>query len=239
MTSPAIGQADIKRAVTDGQPERRALAWLRVRARLMPDLLNQSPPWVRGVFDHSWAPMEALAQQVACLPSALLDHMLTYESGFVAIGTGNSRYRPGPTTLRHQQVQNVAFVSVIDLANDNERPLHVIGHLVDHHLGCGGDSEGRWLSEGGGIMPHWRQAGERLPRLFALGYAADSVAQSDLRNYFAQSLALYCRERQRLNIADPQICKWLRSTLWDQGFWRSDKPGEKQREGRPNAGTHL
>jgi hypothetical protein len=239
MTSPRIRRADIKRAVTDGQPERRALAWLRVRARLLPDLLSQSPPWVRGVFDHSWAPMEAMARQVACLPSALLDHLLTCDSGFVAICAGESRYTPGPTMLRHQQVQNVAFVSVIDLATDNDRPLHVIGHLIDHHLGCGGDSNGRWLSEGGGTKPQWKQAGERLPRLFALGYAADSVAQSDVRNYFAQSLALYCRERQRLNVADPQICKWFRSTLWDQGFWRSDRPGEQQRKERPNAGTHL
>lgn len=196
----------------------------------MPDLLSQSPPWVRGVFDHSWAPMKAMAQQVACLPPTLWDHLLTYDHGFVAICTGDSHYRPGPTTLRHQQVQNVAFVSIVDLANHNECPLHVIGHLVDHHLGCGGDSDGRWLSEGGGIMPHWQQAGERLPHLFALGYAVDGIAQSNLRDYFAQSLALYCRDRQRLNVADPQICKWFRSTLWDEGFW--------QRKERQNAGTH-
>jgi hypothetical protein len=233
MASP-----NTKQAVMDNQPGRQALAWLRVRARLMPDLLSQSPPWVRSVFDHSWAPMEALAQQVACLPPVLWDHLLTCDRGFVAIGTGDSQYRPGPTTLRHQQVQNVAFVSVVDLANDNERPLHVIGHLVDHHLGCAGDGDGRWLSEGGGIMPHWRQAGERLPRLFALGYAVDSIAQSDLRDYFAQSLALYCRDRQRLSVADPQICKWFRSTLWDRGFWQSGKPGQGRRKERQNAGTH-
>lgn len=204
----------------------------------MPDLLSQSPPWVRSVFDHSWASMEAMARQVACLPTALLDHLLTHESGFVVICTGDSRYRPGPTKLRHQQVQNVAFVSVVDLASDNERPLHVIGHLVDHHLGCGGDSSGRWLSEGGGITRHWQQAGERLPRLFALGYGVDGIAQSDLRDYFAQSLALYCRDRQRLNVSDPQICKWFRSTLWHQGFWQSDKPGQQQRNEEPNATAH-
>lgn len=230
MASPRTGLANTKRAVTDSQPERRALAWLRVRARLMPDLLSQSPPWVRGVFDHSWAPMEAMAQQVACLPPALWDHLLIRDRGFVAICTGDSHYSPGPTSLRHQQVRNVAFVSVVDLANDNERPLHVVGHLVDHHLGCGGDRDGRWLSEGGGLMPHWRQAGERLPRLFALGYAVDGSAQSGLRDYFAQSLALYCRDRQRLNVADPQICKWFRSNLWDQGFW--------QRKEKQNEGTH-
>ena len=204
----------------------------------MPDLLSQSPPWVRAVFDHSWAPMEAMARQVACLPPALLDHLLTYDRGFVAICTGDSRYSPGPMTLRHQRVENVAFVAVGDLANDNERPLHVIGHLVDHHLGCGGASNGRWLSEGGGTVPHWQQAGERLPRLFALGYGADSIAQSNPRDYFAQSLALYCRDQQRLNVADPQICKWFRSTLWHQGFWQFDNPGQLKRKEGPNAGKH-
>jgi hypothetical protein len=58
-----------------------------------------------------------------------------------------------------------------------------------------------------------------LVRLFPLGYGLDEVALSGPRNYFAQSLAFYCRDRQRLNVADPQIDKWLRSTLWQAGFW--------------------
>jgi hypothetical protein len=153
----------------------------------------------------------------------LWDYLLSRESGFVAICSGNSQYTPGPASIRHQPVQNVAYVSVADLAQDNERPLHVLGHLIDHHLGCGGDAEGQWLSEGGGLVAGWQVAGERLPRLFTLGYAVDEVAQTGVRDYFAQSLALYCRNRQHLNAADPQICKWLRSTLWDEAFWRAEK----------------
>jgi hypothetical protein len=72
-------------------------------------------------------------------------------------------------------------------------------------------------------VPEWQLAGERLPRLFSLGYAVDNVAESSVQDYFAQSLALYCRERQHLNTADPQIYKWLRTTLWDKGFWRAGK----------------
>jgi hypothetical protein len=195
-------------------------AWLRARARLMPNLLPQSPPWVRSVFDHAWAQMEALARQARLLPAALWDALLDLPTGFVAIGNSESAYHPGPTTLAGREVQNLAFVSVEDLALDNERPLHVIGHLIDHHLGCGGAPEGAWLSEGGGIRPRWQAAGERLPGLFQLGYAVDEVAAAGGRDYFAQSLALYCRERRRLNVADPQIDKWLRSNLWHAGFWR-------------------
>lgn len=199
--------------------------WLRARARLMPHVLTQAPPWVRGVFDHAWAPMQALARHATCLPVPLLNHLLTYDGGFIAISTGQSRYAPGPATLpagsgRFQKVHNVAFVSVEDLAGQNERPIHVIGHLIDHHLGCAGELSLPWLSEGDGITPALQAAGARLPHLFALGYGVDQVAQSNVRDYFAQSLALFCQDRQRLNVADPQIYKWLRSTLYSQAFWQ-------------------
>jgi hypothetical protein len=114
---------------------------------------------------------------------------------------------------------------VEDLAADNEVPLHVIGHLIDHYLGCAGEPDSQWLTEGGGVLVHWREAGARLQHLFALGYGVDEVARSSVREYFAQSLALYCLDRQRLNVADPQICKWFRSTLWNEAFWRCQMPG--------------
>jgi hypothetical protein len=57
--------------------------------------------------------------------------------------------------------------------------------------------------------------------LFPLGYGIDEVALANPRNYFAQSLAIYCRGRQRLNTADPQIEKWFRSTMWQAAFWKS------------------
>jgi hypothetical protein len=204
-----------------GWPGGQATTWLHARARLKPDLLIQSPPWVRGVFDHAWAAMEALARQVPHLPAALWSYLLDCEGGFVLIAPGESRYIAGPARIRQEPVQNVAFVSVEDLAHDNERPLHVIGHLVDHYLGCGGDAEGLWLSEGGGVTSGWKQAGERLRSLFSLGYGIDEDALSSVQDYFAQSLATYCRDRRRLNVADPQIYKWFRSTLWNKSFWSS------------------
>ncbi len=64
--------------------------------------------------------------------------------------------------------------------------------------------------------------------LFALGYAVDEIAASSVRAYFAQSLAIYCQDQQRLNIADPQIHKWFRSTLWSEAFWRRKERQEKE-----------
>jgi hypothetical protein len=185
----------------------------------MPNLMIQSPPWVRGVFDHAWASLEALAREVRHLPAGLWRYLLDCEGGFVLIAAGESRYVPGPARIRQRTVQNVAFVSVEDLAQDTDRPLHVIGHLIDHYLGCGGDAEGTWLSEGGGVTSSWEQAGKRLQSRFWLGYGIDDEALSSVQDYFAQSLAYYCRDRRRLNVADPQIYKWFRSTLWSDSFW--------------------
>jgi len=230
MPPQSIRQADTERPDLGSEPESPARAWLHARARLMPDLLSQSPPWVRGVFDHSWAPMRALSEQVRLLPPHLWNQLLSWESGYVAVCTGDSHYAPGPASIRHQRVANVAFVSVEDLAVGNERPLHALGHLIDHHLGCGGDVEGPWLSDGGATLGRWRQAGQRLPELFALGYAVDPIAQSGVRDYFAQSLALFCQDRQRLNVADPLIYKWLRGTLWEKALWQDDQDGRKGNE---------
>lgn len=185
----------------------------------MPGLLIEAPPRVREAFDHAWAPMTALATHARCLPGELYQVLLGFSGGFVVVSTGESRYVAGSVDLGRWQARNVAFVSVEDLARDNERPLHVIGHLIDHHLGCGGDPDGLWLSQGGGVNSPWLEAGVRLSRLFALGYGADEIAQENAQDYFAQSLALYCRDRQRLNVADPQIYKWLRNTLWNRAFW--------------------
>jgi len=163
--------------------------------------------------------MRALSQQVAHLPPHLWSQLLRWDSGYVVICIGDSHYSPGPHGIRRQILTNVAFVSVEDLAVDNEQPLHVLGHLIDHHLGCRGDITGSWLSEGSGVSPHWRRASQQLSGLFALGYGVDPIAQSSVRDYFAQSLAIYCQDRQRLNIADPQIYKWFRSNLWDEASW--------------------
>jgi hypothetical protein len=221
--------ADWTKAKQEGsgcQPGRRAEAWLLARARSVPNLLSQSPPWVRDVFDHTWAATKAIAQQVRWLPPALWDYLLSLDGGFVAICTGDSHYAPGPVSLRNDLLRNVAFVAIEDLARDNERPLHVIGHLIDHYLGCGGEEVGAWLSEGGGMNPLWQQGGRRLSQLFTLDYAVDKIAGSNVQDYFAQSLALYCRDRERLNIADPQVDKWLRSTLWSTAFWRPVAAGK-------------
>ncbi len=82
----ALGRR-LRGGTSAGQP----LAWLRGKARTSPDLLSQAPPWVRRVFDHAWAPMQALARQVSPLPPALCAFLMDHERGFVVISGDESR----------------------------------------------------------------------------------------------------------------------------------------------------
>jgi len=197
-----------------------AMAWLRARARLVPGELERLPPAARSAYAHDWAPVQVLGRHLAGLPPALWDALLAWESGYAVLVSGESSYHPGAFAFRGQPWKGIAFISLEDLAGRSAGlVLHVVGHLVDHHLGCGGAEQGTWLSEGGGMTPAWREAGLRLARLFDLGYGLDEVARSNARDYFAQSLVAYCCDRRRLTAADPQIAKWFRTTLWDPAFW--------------------
>ena len=78
---------------------RDAQAWLQAKARLLPNLLPQSPPWVRSVFQHAWAPMKALAEAIQPLPADLWPFLLGRDGGMAAVCPGESRYVPGPATI--------------------------------------------------------------------------------------------------------------------------------------------
>lgn len=218
--APNLQRPEVEQRDAGGRSTSQPSAWVHARVRSTPRLLAQAPRWVRQVFGHDWAPVEALSAQARLLPARVWEYLLSCTGGFAVICPGESCYLPGPATVRGRSIRNVAFVSVEDLAGDNDRPLHVIGHLLDHHLGCGGDLGGPWLTGGGGVTAGWQQAGSRLAGLYPLGYGVDEVACSSAQDYLAQSLAIYSRDRQRLNVADPQICRWLRDTIFSDSFWQ-------------------
>ncbi len=196
------------------------LPWLRARARVEAGAMARTSPEVQRAFEHAWAPVRELGRQLRRLPPELWPYLLSCPGGFVVLGAGESRYEPGPAAFQGRTLQNVAYLSLPDVAGENDRPLHGVGPLIDHYLGCPGNPEGPWFSEGGGTRLHWGEAGARLAALYALGYGVDEVARAGLRDYFAQSLALYCRDRRRLTTADPQVTRWLRATLWNAAFWK-------------------
>jgi len=162
------------------------------KIHLTPRLLERCPRRVGRQFDSLWAPVEELAQQV------------------------------GAQSLRRQELEAVAFISLTDLVEEPLRALHVVGHLLDHLLGCQGAPQGGWLSDGHALSPPWVEIGQQVPALFKLGYAIDQIAAANPRQYFAQSLAWYIQNRRRLNVADPLIERLLRQTLFSENFcWRT------------------
>ena len=60
-----------------------------------------------------------------------------------------------------------------------------------------------------------------MRELFPLGYGFDKAACREAQSYFARSVALYLHDRRALNVADPQIERLLRTTVFSGAFWRS------------------
>ena len=191
------------------------------RIHVAPRALELSPPAAQQRFTHIWAPLDHVTSKLHALPTGLVRFWLEQPGGHVVITHLPTRYEPGEQLLQHQVLRNVAWVRVSDLAKDSVEALVPIGHLVDHMLGSSGQAEGPWLSDGGGLNESLREVAARVAELFPLGYGFDEAARTDVRAYFARSLALYLLDRQTLNVADPLMEKLLRTTFLSEALWRS------------------
>jgi len=194
-------------------------ALTRAKLHLVPGALARVPTALSERFDNPWAPVEALKQQLRPFPTGLLRFWAAQERGHVLIGPQDRGYVPGPQQCGRRTLDGVAHVALADLAAANTRPLVLIGHLLDHLLGCHGAAGGPWLSDGGGITSRWQEVGRQIQELFALGYGQSEAAQRDPHAYFAEGLAAYCRDRRALNVADPLLERLLRRTIMNEAFW--------------------
>jgi len=158
------------------------------------------------------------------LPSALLRFLAYVPRGHIVLAGGVSSYEVINQSLGGQEFEAVAFVSLTDLVEEPLCALQMVGHLLDHLLGCQGDPQGEWLSDGHGLSCSWMQIGRQIPALFELGYAVDEIAAASPRQYLARSLAWYMQDRHRLNVIDPLIERLLRQTLFDEDFCRRTLP---------------
>ena len=214
-----------KRKSKRGRDERAAAlrALTRAKLHLVPGALARAPTSLSERFDNPWAAVEALKRQLHPFPTGLLSFWAAQERGHVLIGARERGYVPGPQQCGQRALDGVAHVPLADLAAADARPLVLIGHLLDHLLGCHGAAEGAWLSEGGGITPRWREVGRQVRELFGLGYGQSEAAQRDPQVYFAEGLAAYCRERRGLNVADPLLERLLRRTVMSGAFWAAEE----------------
>jgi len=205
----------------------RADAFQRLKLtkiHLTPRLLERCSRHITQQFDSLWAPVEELARRLHHLPTSLVRFVTHTPRGHIVITPGAPGYEAGVHLLRGRKLEAVAFVSLTDLVEDPLHALHVVGHLLDHLLGCRGAPAGRWLSDGHGLNPSWAEIGQRIPSLYDLGYAVDKIAAAGPRQYFARSVAWYICDRRQLNVADPQIERLLRRTIFDEDFCRRTLP---------------
>ena len=198
------------------------------RIHVAPRALELSPQAAQRRFAAVWAPLEELVQRLRPVPPGLVRFWLERPSGHVVITHSPSRYQPGSQLLKRHVLDNVAFVSVADLAREGLEALVPVGHLLDHLLGNGGDAGGPWLSEGGGCTDGLRAVGGRVAELFPLGHALDAAAGASPRAYWARSVAQYLSNRNALNLADPLMERLLRSTVFAGAFWRPAGASSRQ-----------
>lgn len=191
---------------------------------MAPRALDLAPPEARRRFPHLWAPLEELSSRLKALPTGLARFWLQQPAGHVVVTHLASRYEPGEGLLKHQVLWDIAYVGISDLAQGSLEALVPIARCLDHLLGNGGAIAGLWLSEGGGATPALQRVGARVAELFPLGHGFDEQSRTDVRTYFARSLALYWHDRHALNAADPLLERLLRTTLCADSFWRSIQP---------------
>lgn len=184
---------------------------------LDPGVLRQADPALAGQYDSQWAPVERLTSLVSALPAGALHFLANHPEGRLRVSS-RSGYVAGEFTWREQLHRNVAFFSLYDL----ESPftcMCITANLLDHLLGCHGEADGRWLSDGGGTTPDLETTGSEINQLYHLGYGIDEEARQAPSDYLARSLAWFIEDRRALNVADPRMERLLGRTLMNESFW--------------------
>lgn len=192
---------------------------LAAKVHLAPKAYDAVPREAQEQFDNPWALATALGQHLQHLPHRCLRFLAEEPQGHLVITPGGSGYAPGPQTISRRELLNVASIGVPALLEGRHALWRPVGQLLDHLLGCHGEPDGPWLSDGHGITPQWQEVGQRIQELYPLSYGLDEETRSHPHAYLAGSLAWYLLDRQRLEVADPPVTRLLRTTLLDEHFW--------------------
>jgi hypothetical protein len=201
--------------LTDGE---RALLHHKIHVR--PDALARSRGDVQERLPSSWQAAIEIAAQWRGLPEDALLWWAEQPTGHILLTAGESGYSADPLEHAGDMLVGVALIPLRQILYQRDQAaIHAILPL-DHLLGCGGDGEGRWLSEGGAIHPRWARIGGQIADLFALGYGLSEAGRQDPHIYLAEGLWTAIHDRRRLNLADPKLDRLLRSSLLSAPFWR-------------------
>lgn len=101
---------------------------------------------------------------------------------------------------------------------EDEVLWEMVGMWLDHFGGSFG--KGQRMSEGYGATPTLEQGGKRFMQAVALGYASDYFKTKETTLLFARAVVAYRLFPRALSAADPILWRWLRGSLFNEGFWR-------------------
>ena len=164
--------------------------------------------------------LSALVDFFDPLPTSLLRWWAEHPRGHVVVSDADpDGYVAGPQAEGSNALENVVWLSA-ETAGNRSLLLAETAYLLDHLLGCHGETGGLWLSDGGGLTDAWRQVGQRLHKNFTLGYAPDAAAV-DPHAYFSWGLTAYLLDPRTLNVIDPLLERLLRTTILSDDFWRA------------------
>jgi hypothetical protein len=182
-----------------------------------PNSINRLLPPHTTVPPH-WPVAERMARTIAAgLPPTLIALWVRSGRGTLVVTEGERpRFESASFIWRDVQAQGVLFVSPRD---DAQALWQVVGAWLDAFGGSFGGIER--LSDGHGATPLLTHAAARLKETLSLGYAKELLGSDDSNILFPRAVAAYQTDPQPLSAADPLLTRWLRGTLFNEGFWRN------------------
>ncbi len=205
-------------------PRPEVRRWVVQKVHVDPEALSSASIAQDHGLDVPWQAALSLARWMAPLPGEALDWWAQAVAGHVVLAPDGPVYRLVDAEGRLAVVR----IPALWVVREPQQALSWALMPLDHLLGCWGKSDGRWLSDGGGIAPAWQEVGQQIARYFTLGYGWTSDGQSDPHRYLAEGWAAALMAPRTLNTADPKLYRLLRATLLSPGFWRRHLPAHPE-----------
>jgi hypothetical protein len=195
-------------------------ALLRHKIHVRPDALAHRRGDVQERLSSSWQAAIEIANQLHGLPEDALLWWAEQPAGHLLLTADESGYSSEPLDHAAGSLRGVALIPLRQILYDQEGAAIRAFLPLDHLLGCGGDRDGHWLSEGNSLYPRWSRIGGQIADLFALSYGLSEAGCRDPHHYLAEGLWTAIHDRRRLNVADPKLERLLKSSLLSAPFWR-------------------
>jgi hypothetical protein len=193
---------------------------LRHKIHVRANALARSRGDVQQRLPSVWQAAVEIATLLRGLPEDAFLWWAEQPTGHILLTADESGYSVDALTHGGDTLRGVALIPLRQILDEPAQAAITALLPLDHLLGCGGETDRRWLSEGGGVHPRWARIGGQIADLFALGYGLSEESCRDPHLYLAEGLWMAIHDRRRLNTADPKLERLLKSSLLSAPFWR-------------------